>query len=436
MKSFQLIVLVTFSVFLVIGVLIFSGIIKLPGGGGNTAPGVSGTVVIWGTLPAVYFEKPLNDFNIAHQGDSFSVRYVEKDQSTFDTNLIESLAAGVGPDLVLLPQDLLLRHASKIYPIPLQTISERDFKNIFIEEGELFFLGGNALAIPFTVDPMMLYWNRDSFSSAGFTKPPLYWEEFFSIVPQLTTKDNSANILKSGLAFGEAGNIVNAKDILAMLIMQAGSKIISYSPERGVEVVLGQNNTTGSKAGEAALQFYSEFSNPVKAHYSWNRSLPTSRNMFLSGDLAMYFGYASEIGDLRARNPHLNFDVAMVPQTKGATKKTTFGRMYGLATLKSSTNLNTALYTETLLSQVDFMKNIPQYSYLPPTRRDLLTTRPSDPYLSIFYDAAIISAAWLDPSPKETNSIFATMINNVVSGRFRPQEAVSDTASQLEKLIK
>lgn len=434
MKPFQIIVLLIFGVFLIIGVLIFSGIIKLPGGGDNS--GVSGEVVIWGTLPNSYFDKLLSDFNLAHQKESFSVRYVEKDKTTFDNDLVEAIAANVGPDLVFLPQDLILRHVSKIYPLPLTTISERDFKDMFIEEGELFFFNGNAIAIPFTIDPIMLYWNRDSFSAAGFSKPPQYWEEFMAIVPQLTTKDSATNITKSALAFGEAKNILNAKDILSMLIMQAGSKIVAYSPEKGVEVSLGQNNTSGLRAGEAALQFYTEFSNPVKQHYSWNKSLPSSRNMFLSGDLAMYFGYASEILDLRARNPHLNFDVAMVPQSKGVNKKITFGRMHGLAALKSSKNLTTALYVEVLLSQADFMKNIPERSYLPPTRRDLLQVRPSDPYLSIFYDSAIISNAWLDPAPKETTAIFASMIDNVVSGRFRPQEAVSDTASQLEKLVK
>jgi ABC-type glycerol-3-phosphate transport system substrate-binding protein len=434
MKPFQIIVLLVFGVFLVIGVLIFSGIIKLPGGGDNS--GVSGEVVIWGTLPSSYFDKLFNDFNLAHQKESFSVRYIEKDKATFDNDLVEAIAASVGPDLVFLPQDLILRHVSKIYPLPLTTISERDFKDMFIEEGELFFFNGNAIAIPFTIDPIMLYWNRDSFSASGFSKPPQYWEEFMAIVPQLTTKDSATNITKSALAFGESKNILNAKDILSMLIMQAGSKIVAYSPEKGVEVSLGQNNTSGLRAGEAALQFYTEFSNPVKQHYSWNKSLPSSRNMFLSGDLAMYFGYASEILDLRARNPHLNFDVAMVPQSKGVNKKITFGRMHGLAALKSSKNLTTALYVEVLLSQADFMKNIPERSYLPPTRRDLLQTRPSDPYLSIFYDSAIISNAWLDPAPKETTAIFAGMIDNVVSGRFRPQEAVSDTASQLEKFVK
>lgn len=434
MKPFQIIVLFIFSIFLILGALLFSGIIKLPGGGDNAD--VSGEVVIWGTLPSSYLDKLLSDFNLTHQKESLSVRYVEKDKATFDNDLVEAIAASVGPDLVFLPQDLILRHASKIYPLPLTTISERDFKDMFIEEGELFFFNGNALAIPFIVDPLMLYWNRDAFSAAGFSKPPQYWEEFLLLVPQLTTKDSVANITKSALAFGESKNVSNAKDILSMLVMQAGSKIVIYSKEKGVEVSLAQNNTSGLRAGEVALQFYTEFSNPVKQHYSWNKSLPSSRNMFLSGDLAMYFGYASEILDLRARNPHLNFDVAVVPQSKGVNKKMTFGKMQGLATLKSSKNLATALYVEVLLSQADFMKNIPEHSYLPPTRRDLLEVRPSDPYLSIFYDSAIISNAWLDPDPKETTAIFSNMIDNVVSGRFRSQEAVVDTASQLEKLIK
>ncbi len=40
-----------------------------------------------------------------------------------------------------------------------------------------------------------------------------------------------------------------------------------------------------------------------------------SKNMFLAGDLALYFGFASELDDLKNKNPNLNFDVTLFPQT-------------------------------------------------------------------------------------------------------------------------
>ena len=109
MKPFQIIVLLVFGVFLVIGVLIFSGIIKIPGGGDNS--GVSGEVIIWGTLPNSYFDKLLNDFNLAHQKESFSVRYVEKDKATFD----KPHQYPEGIDYVFGNGEIIVEHGKIIY---------------------------------------------------------------------------------------------------------------------------------------------------------------------------------------------------------------------------------------------------------------------------------------------------------------------------------
>ena len=36
--------------------------------------------------------------------------------------------------------------------------------------------------------------------------------------------------------------------------------------------------------------------------------------MFAKGALAMYFGYASELLEIKAQNPHLNFDMVKFPR--------------------------------------------------------------------------------------------------------------------------
>ncbi len=63
--------------------------------------------------------------------------------------------------------------------------------------------------------------------------------------------------------------------------------------------------------------FYTRFARPDNTLYSWNRSFSSDRDRFVSGDLALYFGYGSEGKELERLNPNLNFDIAEVPQ--GAT---------------------------------------------------------------------------------------------------------------------
>ena len=163
MSLFQIITIGIFIFFLVFAVLVFSGIIPLF----TTAPsGVSGTVIVWGTLPAESFDESLTELNKQNEG-LFTVQYVEKREAAFDRELVEAIASGRSPDLMLLPQDLILRYGDKIIPVPYESLSVRDFRDAFIEEGELYLTPGGIVALPFSIDPLILYWNRDIFNIEG-----------------------------------------------------------------------------------------------------------------------------------------------------------------------------------------------------------------------------------------------------------------------------
>ncbi|GMQ95411.1 MAG: hypothetical protein BMS9Abin13_524 [Patescibacteria group bacterium] len=432
---FQMILLGVFGFFIILAVLGFSGFV--PGfGGKQDKDRFLGNVIVWGTLPARTMTETIGDMYGSEK--TVSITYIEKRKSTFDRDLVEALASGSGPDIILLPQDLILRHADKVYAIPYETLSQRDFKNRFIEEGELYLSEEGVLALPFIIDPMVMYWNRDSFSSAGLSSPPAFWDEFFTIAPLLTSKDRESNIIKSALSFGEFRNVLHAKDIISMLIMQAGNPIVVKSPMKksGVATTLDESFNYEVLPTNAAVRFFTEFSNPVKTSYSWNRSLQFSQDMFVSGDLAVYLGYASELSLLQRKNPHLNFDVAEVPQSRGGGKKITFGRMQGLAILKASPNIPASFRAVSLLSDAEFISLISGAINLPPVRRDLLSKKPTDSYLPLFYDAALVSRAWLDPSPELTDTIFREMIERVVSGRSKVYDAVSTADVELERLLK
>ena len=365
------------------------------------------------------------------------MEYIEKDKDIFERTLIEALASGTGPDIALLPQDLVLRHSDKTYPIPYESMSARSFKDRFIEEGEVYLNESGILALPFIIDPMVMYWNRDLFSSSGLSSPPSFWDEFYTIAPLMTLKDDDSNITRSTISFGEFSNVTHAKDIISLLIMQAGNPIIIEDSlsRSGYRAVLSERFNYEIAPTDSALRFYTEFSNPTKESYSWNRSLPSSLNMFTAGNLAVYFGYASELSEIKRKNPHLNFDVASVPQARDAIRKVTFGRMDGLAILKSSKNISAAFRAATLLSDAKFISALADEFSLPPVRRDLLAKKPVDAFRFLFYDAAIVSRGWLDPSPRDTEIIFKNMIERIVSREAKISTAVSSANGEMEKLL-
>jgi len=434
-KGFQLAILGTFGAFIILGVLAFAGILP---GFSNSAKKENqflGNVVIWGTLPQGTMTSIVDDFNNVNK-DTVTVAYTEKSKGTFESDLVEALADGVGPDVILLPQDFIVHHRNKIYPIPYEVLSERTFKDNFIEEGQLYLGSTGIFAVPFVVDPLVMYWNRDIFSSDLVSNPPSYWDEFFELAKTVTKIDNNSNIKKSLVSFGEFDNVANAKDILSMLMMQAGSSIISVDENGIYHPTLSEDQSNGVSPAEEAFRFYTEFSNPTKTSYSWNRSLPYSKDMFTTGDLALYFGYASEYQSLQKKNPHLNFDVTTVPQTRTADRKLTFGKMQGLAILKSSKVLSADLAAVNLLTSKNIISSASIALNLPPVRRDLLAQKPKESYLSVFYDGALLSKGWLDPSGSETNAIFSEIVQDITSGRRKLSSAVDNGNAQLVKLLK
>lgn len=428
MSNFQIVVLSIFGVFLIGAVLVFSGFVPGFGGGGE----VGGPVVLWGTIPSASLTQIVEDFNREHK--PLNLVYVEKNPAALDRELTEALASGTGPDLIMLPDTLIYRHADKIYPIPYATLSQRDFKNTFVEEGELFLTGSGILALPFRLNPMVMYWNRDLFGNAGLALPPASWEEVLSETPKLSAKDQSGNLTRSAVSFGEYQNVNYAKDIMALLIMQAGNPITAAGSS-GYTSVLNESAGFALKPADEAVRYFTNFSDPVQPVYSWNKAQSSSRDAFLAGSLALYFGYAGELLGLRNLNPHLNFDVTKVPQAKGAATAVTIGHIDGLAILKSAKNPAGAFQAAQLLTGPDLSLKIAQTIFLPPPRRDLLSQKPADAYMNVFFDSALMARGWIDPSPYESSAIFGEMVENVVSGRQRVSEAVSNASGELNRLF-
>jgi ABC-type glycerol-3-phosphate transport system substrate-binding protein len=424
---FNLIAIAVAMAFTLVGVLMLAGVIPGLKGGGR---GEEVELTFWGTIPAEKLNFLLSEFNGENQGD-FSLKYIEKNSAAYESELIDALAAGRGPDIWLLSQDLIFKYSDKVFILPFESFSQRLFKNTFIEEGELYMSQDGIISFPLIVDPMILYWNRDFFSASGISSPPRFWDEFLAYSQSLTRKEGG-NIIQSGAAFGEFKNIDYAKDILSFLILQAGNPIVD---SKSAKTVLTESFGASVNPAESALRFFADFSDPSKVSYSWNRSLPSSKNAFIAGILAMYFGYAGEYDNIQEKNPHLNFDISEVPQIREGISKATFGRMQALAVSKSSVNLKKAFGAVFKLIDKKWAGKFAETLYLPPVRRDLLAQNVQDPALAVFYKAAIQSKAWLDPEPQKTYKIFEDAVEAVITGKKKISDAVKDANKKLDDLF-
>ncbi|MEK7505302.1 MAG: extracellular solute-binding protein [Patescibacteria group bacterium] len=423
-STFQIAVLSIFGASIIGGVIVFAlygGVLSSP----------SSEVTLWGTYPSSLLEDVLKSQSFTEA--NVAVSYVEKSSDAFEQDLLNALAEGNGPDLVLLPENLILSNLGKLTLIPYGSYSERDFRDTFIDSADVLATRDGILGLPFSVDPLVMYWNRSLYAASGLSEPLKTWEQAPLVAPRLRALSETGSLIRGGLPFGVFANNRNSSSILSLLILQAGAPIVEHFVDQSLGDVY-KANVTGervvSSAGEAALRFFTEFSDPGKPTFSWSSAFPEARQSFLSENLATYFGFASELSSLRAGNPNLNFDVAEIPQPKGRNPAT-YARMTVIAITKQGASAG-AFQAAGALSSAEAAGLFAARANLPPARRDLLSTFPKDAFLVSFWKSALISRTFLDPDREGTVSAMKEAVENINNGRSSVAEASSRLESRIE----
>lgn len=428
---FQGILVAVFVIGALIGLFVFATYSSK-----NAGTVTVGSVVIWGTLPAEGMQSTLAAATQADQALK-GVSYVQKNPATLASDLASAIATSAAPDLVLASQEELQPLMKFILPIPLSSLSLSSFTKAFVAEGGIFIApsGMGYYGIPFLIDPLVLFSNRPILSSNGIARPPASWEALAGLVPKVATLTPSRQVTRGLIALGTYGNVHNARGILSSLFLQQNVPISFYSENGVLMANLGLASPGGIPPGPAVLSFYTQFADPSKVSYTWNSSLPNSQQAFLSGDLGLYLGYASEARFLRAANPNLDFEVSTVPQPATAQLKSVYGLVYAFMVPRGAKNAGGAL--QAALSLAGSVPQIAAASYtgLAPATLTQLAVEPIDPIAAIAYAEALYARGWLSPAPAEVDSIFSGMIGNVISGRSTVASALASAERSLGALL-
>ncbi len=433
MRPFEIVLVTIFALAAVGGLVYFSTYKPAPD---PTAAAYGDEVVIWGT-----FDKVLMDglfFKLGRADNAFQVvSYKEIEERSFQGELLNAIADGKAPDLVIIPHTLLVTYRSKLQVIPYETLPERTFRDTYIDGAEIFMRSDGTYGIPIAADPLIMYWNRDILSESGIAIPPKTWESLTTqIVPSVNRVDDWFNFTQNTIAFGEYGNVKNAKNILSMLMLQAGSDIVSETRNGVYRVTIDDSSGESAPPGDAAFSFYKQFATPGKEAYSWNRSMNSDREQFLAGKLALYFGMGSERTSLELDNANLNYDVARVPQGSGANVQRNYADFYAFAIPRSSKNVQGAYMVASFLTQPEQATKIAELYDLAPVQRSLYTESNPDPFMNVLYQSALIARGWLDPDPEESSDLFRSMIEDDTKDQDRVGRIVRETAVKLESLFK
>jgi len=424
------IIIIAVILFLVIGglaLVIFFGL--------KPSPTKEANLVFWGVFDDSDVFKPLIDeYNKIYP--KIKINYSKKTYETYERDLLETMAAGQGPDIFMLHHTWPGRYQNKMSPAPSEIFSLKNIRDEFVDAAANdFVIGDSIFAAPLYMDTLALYYNKDIFNSAGIAQPPQNWEEFLADVEKIAIRDERGNIIRAGAAIGAARNVNRSTDILCLLMFQSGTTITDRGAGTAVfNKSLSLPSGETFNPGERALEFYTDFVNPIKAAYTWNDQMDYSIDAFYQGKAAMMFNYSYHIPTVKAKSPYLNFAVAAMPQN--STNRVNYANYWGLAVSGNSKDSEAAWQFIKWLTQREQAQKYLEATQRPTSRRDLITWQKGNPDLGVFAEQSLTAYSWYQADNNLIEKYLADMIESKVLGKATLKEAVSKAANDINLLVK
>lgn len=449
-KNFYILAFIFFAVFVLAGA-----------GCAKSKPPVPKPISLqwWGVWNESDQVKPLIDaYKANHQNVNITYRKLRFEE--FETKLTEALAEDRGPDIISINNTWVRRYQSKILPMPDKPISvaigklqkkgpgtevvysmgsipvlnPKSLKDKFVPTvfGDVT-VDGKIYALPLSVDTLVMIYNRNILAQAKITKAPSTWQEVLNSARLITLQDKDGKLTRTAVALGTANNIPRFFDILSLLMMQSGTLMTDQSGKTAAFHLMPDLTTTTPPAA-GALEFYANFANPNKESYTWNASQPNAVEAFTSGQLAMMFGYAYHLPQLKAKAPGLDIGIVPVPQLD-PINEINFANYWVEAPLKKTKYPNEVWdFIQFAATNETAAGTYADKTGRPPALRSLIDKYKEDPEKGVFALSALTAQNWYHgKNPAASEDIFKEMINQILDGTNPIQEALSSAAQRINQ---
>lgn len=299
---------------------------------------------------------------------------------------------------------------------------------------------GKIYGLPFSLDTLVLYYNKDLLRGANIAQPPTTWSQLIAMAPRLTVADEDGKILQSAIAIGRGSNVNHSPDIISLLFMQDG---VTLNTADG-RVLLDESISDGTNLGVNAVTFYTSFANPSKAVYSWNAAQPNSLQAFMRGKTAMYVGYNSDRNTIDA-NSSVNYGVAPMLHLDENGKDAVYTPagnpiQINFATYRVFSVFQRSKHPQEAWNFIQFIaKQRSEVSkYLLQTRgvgalREILTAQVANPDMSVFAEQAVSARSWYHGRDAgATSRALVTMLDNIADGKTSVADGLAQARGQIE----
>jgi multiple sugar transport system substrate-binding protein len=321
----------------------------------NKEPGNTITLQYW----SLWEPKSVMDPIIARyeaQNPGVKIEYTQKPYTQYEINSFTRLEQGStvntpAPDILKINNKWLPKYQGYLTPLPSSVMTIQEYDGIFYEFIANDFTGndGQIYAMPQGIDGLAVFYNKTLLQEAGYDEPPKDWDSFIEASKKLTKKNSTGGITQAGVAIGTSKNIKHSTDILNLMFLQNGIRVVNNDM---TTVDLTTPRT------ESTLTYYTNF---VDVHGVWSSDLRSDLEMFYSGNLAMMFAPSWRAFDIILSAPKVEFGIAPVPQigsNYGTDKAVNYGMYWGDAVSKNSKNQTEAWKFVKYLSEQKQLRDI------------------------------------------------------------------------------
>lgn len=392
---------------------------------------------------------------------NINIEYKKLRYEEYENELLNAWAEDRGPDIFSIQNTWLRKYQNKLTPLPdaitmsylvetgtikkevvpqlktIPSLTVRELKNNFadVAAGDVIFDDGKIYGLPLSIDTLALYYNRDLFNSAGITEAPKYWnKEFQQDVKKLTKQDPKKGIIQSGVALGTSSNVERSSDILTTLMMQNGAimtngSIVTFH-------AIPETNKNSYNPGLEALRFYSDFANPLKEVYAWNKDFPNSLQAFTSGNLAMFFGYAYHLEQIKSLAPTLNFGIAKLPQIEGNYLTANYANYWVETVSKKSKYPNEAWDFVQFVTKEENAKIYLEKTKKPTSLKSLISSQQGLEDVGVFAEQILSARSWYKgKSVNDAERAINEMIDMALVAPEKLTDIIREGAAKVQQTI-
>ncbi|MEK7062231.1 MAG: extracellular solute-binding protein [Patescibacteria group bacterium] len=427
----QIIIIFGVALIVIIAILIFVGV--LPGRKQNSGSNLGAIgneeqteINFWGVEDEQFIRPVIDSYSQVNK--AARIAYTQFSESDYEKRLVDAMASGQAPDILMLHNTWLSKHASRLLPLPaVSGFSITQLRQLFPQVVEADFSGNNGIyALPIYIDTLAFLYNKDFFDAKGVAVVPKNWNEFQYVIPRLRELDFGNKVVKAAAAIGGSEKSIDkATDLLSLIMLQSGMQMIDQAG----------NVDFARNGGEKPLNFYLQFSNPSNSVYTWNDNFRDSLDGFSQGTVAAIFNYQSSISVIKAKNPFLNLAVAPMIQSAGTSQPVNYADYWGLAVSNQSRNPEIAWnFIMYFTADQTVAEKYIQESKRPPALRSLIQKYLNDLDLGVFSQQALTARSWPQPDSSAVRRIFSDMIESISSGRLSVDRALEQAENEINEL--